>query len=100
MTITVTNPSAPVLSEHDVIIRSGSQSGSGLLPSSEAPVSLGVSLHLHNDTPVLVRLHPDQGRIVLSLGTSRAEVDVYLTAGQIERLVNVLSAARERLSAD
>ena len=101
MTTTAPAPRTTVdpvrLTAKDIVVNA--KQGGALLPSSDSPVSLSVAVHPKPETPVLVRVYPTDRRIVVSLGTSRTDLVLFLEADQIDRFINVLTAGRNRLPA-
>jgi hypothetical protein len=62
---------------------------------SEAPVWVSVSAHVQDATPVTVRLHPQDGRVVVLVGDSTGwpRLDLYLSRGRLAAFCDTLSAA-------
>jgi hypothetical protein len=97
MTVTVSEPAIQAgLTDLDAIIRAGEREPDQA--TCDLPLHVGVSVHLRAETPVLVRLWPDQNRAVVSIGMHRAGVDLFVDADQIDRLITLLTATRQRLA--
>jgi hypothetical protein len=96
MTVAPVNPATAALSEHDRIIAAGDYEprGTDIL----LPWALGIDFHLRSDTPVTVRLYPTEARVTIRLGSYPAELDLYASADRLDRLITVLTAARQRLT--
>ena len=62
---------------------------------SEQPVWMTVSAHLQDTTPVVVRLHPEDDRVVVLVGDSTGwpRLDLYLSRGRLVAFRDTLSAA-------
>jgi hypothetical protein len=96
MTVTAQTTNPIQLTNHDHIIATGDADPLG----SRRAVSdwaLSASLHLYADTPIRVRVYDHEDRAVIRFGTHGADLDVYANAGQLDRLITLLSAARQRL---
>ncbi|MFI7551943.1 hypothetical protein ACIBQ2_19580 [Micromonospora sediminimaris] len=59
---------------------------------------VSADVHIHPDTELWFRSHPDEDRVVLKLGEIGNNVAVFLPRAQIDRLAGVLAEARESLS--
>lgn len=62
---------------------------------SEQPVWVTVSAHVQDGTPVAVRLHPEDNRVVVLVGDSTGwpRLDLYLTRPALAAFRDTLSAA-------
>ncbi len=62
---------------------------------SEQPVWVTVSAHVQDATPVVVRLHPEDDRVVVLVGDSTGwpKLDLYLTHGKLAAFRDTLTAA-------
>jgi hypothetical protein len=62
---------------------------------SEAPVWVSVSAHVQDATPVTVRLHPQDERVVVQVGDSTGwpRLDLYLSRERLAAFRDTLSAA-------
>jgi hypothetical protein len=62
---------------------------------SEQPVWVTVSAHVQDATPVVVRLHPEDDRVVVLVGDSSGwpKLDLYLSRGRLAAFRDTLSAA-------
>jgi hypothetical protein len=101
MTVTVSAPATEAtgqagLTDLDAIISAGEREPDQY--ACDLPLHVGVSVHLRAETPVQVRLWPDQNRAVVSIGMHRAGVDLFVDADQIDRLITLLTATRQRLA--
>jgi hypothetical protein len=56
-----------------------------------------VNFHLRAETPVVACTHSREDRITVSLGGTSDDLTLFLPADQLDRLITVLTAARERL---
>jgi len=58
-------------------------------------VWVSVSAHVQDATPVTVRLHPQDGRVVVLVGDSTGwpRLDLYLSRGRLAAFCDTLSAA-------
>lgn len=105
MTITAPEPATTakrarfVLTDNDVVVNSKNGRFRKTLPFTDAPIGLSVAVHPKAETPVLVRVHQADGYISVSVGTARTDVVLYLETDQVDRFINVLSAARAGLPA-
>jgi hypothetical protein len=95
MTVTAETTNRSQLTDHDHIDMTGdnwSDASDYALPWSQS-----TSFHVRPQTPIRVRVHEDQNRVVVRLGAMCADLDVYANADQLDRLITLLSAARQRL---
>ncbi len=98
MSVSTPAPAGPVrpsLTDHDMVVNAKSRRA--VLPASDTPLQLSVAVSPRPQTPILARIYPTEQRIVLSLGTSRTDLVLFLPVDQLDRLINVLTTARERL---
>jgi hypothetical protein len=90
---TSARPSLGELTAHDhILTRAGRD-----LDSPDLPYALGVSMHLYPDTPIFVRLHQRDHRAMVQLGYVRAEVALFTSADQVDRLAVLFAHVRDRL---
>lgn len=87
-------PPAAELTDNDHLVGDGE---TGPYFPTDLSISLGADVHLRSETPIVVRLHTDQQRAVVRFGVCRACLDLFADAGQIDRLITVLTAAKARL---
>ena len=95
MTVTVDKNADVPLSANDYLL-SRHEHGPDLVRFA-LPWTLGVNVHLREDMPIQVRVYDEDNRITVKFGGFSADVDVYLPADQIDRLIHLLIAARDRL---
>ena len=62
---------------------------------TEQPVWVTVSAHVQDATPVVVRLHPEDDRVVVLVGDSTGwpKLDLYLNRGKLAAFRDTLTAA-------
>jgi hypothetical protein len=95
VTIAPENPVHVPLTDNDHILTE--EGGEPDLSRFALRWSLGVSFHLRPDTPAQVRVYESESRAVLRLGGFSTDLDVYLPADQIDRLITLLTATRAHL---
>jgi hypothetical protein len=61
------------------------------------PWAMGVDFHIRPETPVIVRLHKDDKRVVIRLGGNSCDLDIFADVDQVDRLANVFAETRHRL---
>mgnify|MGYP001386520528 CR=1 FL=1 len=96
MTTTPVNPAPVQLTEYDEVLGADEQS----TLSRDDPLRwvLNVTFFLYPETPVQVRVYPKRDQAVIRLGGRYAgQVAIDVDAEQLDRLINVLTVARDRL---
>jgi hypothetical protein len=64
-------------------------------PDSHA--SVGVNIHVRDDSALSVKEHPEEGRVVVRIGDWPASASVFVDVADLDRLIAVLRAARDRM---
>jgi hypothetical protein len=96
MTVTAETTNPLQLTDHDYIIGTGDPAPS-IDELSRGRWVFGTNFHLYPDTPVRLRVYEDERRVVVQFGNHAAGLDLYANADQLDRLIILLSAARQRL---
>jgi hypothetical protein len=86
-------PPDPLLTAHDHVITKAAHPVDGI----HLPWAVHVAVHLYPSTPIVVRLRKPTGRTSLQIGAPGAELALFVDAGQIDRLANLLAVVRARL---
>jgi hypothetical protein len=60
--------------------------------------TVDASLHVYPDCPMRVYLWPEEDRAVVKVGEFEARVVLFVKARELDRLVDVLTDARDRLA--
>jgi hypothetical protein len=95
MTVTVGTPAGSPLSANDYLL--GRDEYGPDLSKYALPWSVDVNVHVRNGSPIEARVYDDEDRITVKVGAFSAQVLLYLPADQIDRLIALLTAARQRL---
>jgi len=65
----------------------------------ETCASVNANVHIDDETAITVKEHPDEGRVVVGLGDGHpAYANLFLDLADLDRLIAVLSAARDRIA--
>jgi hypothetical protein len=97
MTTVIDHPVAShTLGDNDYVL--GSTEARPSISSTPTPWGMSVNFHLRTETPVVACAYDDENRITVSLGGTADDLTLFLPADQLDRLITVLRAARERLS--
>jgi hypothetical protein len=90
------NTAEVALSANDYLLGRGEREPD--LSKYTLPWSLGIDAHVYQRTPLMVRVYDDENRVTLRVGGGYcADLHLYLAADQIDRLIVLLTAARQRL---
>jgi len=65
----------------------------------ETNASMSVNVHVRDETAIIVDEHPDERRVVVALGDNYpAFANLFLGLADLDRLIGVLSASRDRMA--
>jgi hypothetical protein len=69
-------------------------------PMTETNASISVNVHVRDETVINVEEHPDERRVVVDIGDNYpAFANLFLGVADLDRLIDVLCASRDRMVA-